>query len=334
MKKAKSSSRQASQPAIRPSNSTNVAEQVVGQDQFHAWDAFWFQPTANNPVHWLRRIVCLLTALWFLPILVDVEPWWGKAGLQEAAFNRKLAVATEDIWPSRFRITPLWMTSEARFIQVWSAAGIALATASAAGIGGRLTLVALMLAVLFLAQRMTWSTGACEPYLIALLGYLALAQPSTNQPSTQPHWRSQLAWRMIQIHTWLLLAAALASQLANPAWWQGESVWWLAVTDHSTVLSSQWLVGKILLINLLTHTITICTLGAVIGLWPLNTSAPRAWSMGRRKLGLGCGLVVACSYALVGDQFLYGMLLVATCWANATDELDTNRLGKELHSPG
>ncbi len=54
-----------------------------------------------------------------------------------------------------------------------------LAIASTFNFGGRILRAALALTILLLAQRLSWSNGIVEPYLIALAAYLAIARLST-----------------------------------------------------------------------------------------------------------------------------------------------------------
>ncbi len=82
-------------------------------------------------------------------------------------------------------------------------------------------------------------------------------------------------------------------------------MWWLASTNHSHMFRPSWLTDRILLVNVLTHAITIATVFAVYGLWPF---APEG-STTRRRLGVMTGVAVAIAYALAADQLLYGIAL-------------------------
>ncbi len=231
------------------------------------WDAFWFAESPSHLLSWLSRAVAIITGLWFLSVCLAADFWFGPAGLSSAALSATLEAITEGELAARFRITPLWMFAGPNIIYGWCAVGVALSSLVAFSIGGRVIRALLALWVLMLCQRLSWSSGALEPLLIALNGYLVL--PTLRQ---MPSWSNGLALRLIQSHLWLLFCAALVYQLANRSWWDGESVWWLAACQRSTLLSTELLAGRVLLVNALTHAITLATAIAVCCLWPFSSS--------------------------------------------------------------
>lgn len=269
------------------------------------WNLFWFAPGRGACLAQARVLLCSLAAVWFLTVLMDAGWWFGETGWNASDVARRLSVATEGEWFSRFRISPLWSTSQVIVFQSWAGAGIVLAALCGLGVGGRVVAVALFLSVLGLVQRMTWATGAFEPALVAVLGYLAIdpgeAFVGKSRPAASPRWSATLTTRLLQVHGWLLVATALASQLANVTWWRGEAAWWLAATGRSNLLSPTALGGHILSVNLLTHGITLCTLIATVALWPRRL----------RTIGVVCSCGLGIAYALVADQMLYGLLIIA-----------------------
>lgn len=269
------------------------------------WDAFWFAPVWGPQLTHVRIATGVLAAIWFTLLFSSSAWWFGEQGWAATEFSRKLSVASEGMWSSRLRVSPLWSTSNPVVVKVWASAGVLLSLLSIAGLGGRVIMFALFLSVLFMAQRYAWTAGAFEPYLIAVLGYLIIAPGRCLWCKRSPEYAIDscggLALRLIQVHTWMLLSAGQASQLALESWWRGEAVWWLAATGHSNALSLDQLRGHLLFVNLLTHGITLCTIAAVLALWPKRS----------RRYGLVCGCIVAMAYALVADQMLYGGLLLA-----------------------
>ena len=215
-------------------------------------------------------------------------------------FAGQLEGFTEGETPARFRWTPLWMTQSSTFIALWCLVGAGLSILCLMNIGGRALRGTLAIWLLLLSQRLAWGNGTAEPYLVAMAGYLAIARLSTGED-----WSHRFSLRLIQVHTWLLLCASLISQLALTAWWQGEAVWWMAASGRSTLLAPSWLEDRLMLVNLLTHGITVCTAMAIVCLWPWATGAS-SW---RHRCGIGASLLVAMAYALIADQILYGCLL-------------------------
>ena len=279
------------------------------------WNDFWFTPSYGKQLPQLRVAVCTLAAAWFTVSLFDSTWWYGDSGWLEGELARSLSSASEGPWGSRFRISLLWSASGPLAFQLWGGLGILLSVIGAVGIGGRVLQFALFLCALFLAQRLPWVTGAFEPALIAALGYLVIDPGQSfrgrGSSSLQPRWTATFVTRLLQVHTWMLIVAALASQLANIAWWQGEAVWWLAATDHSNSLTTDLLRGRILVVNALTHGITLCGFSAVFALWPHRL----------RPIGVLCGCILGGAYAVVGDQMLYGLLLIALLLGAFVDPL-------------
>lgn len=282
------------------------------------WNRFWFAPLHDDVLVRIRPLVCTLAAVWLLISMAGSQWWFGSAGWSSASLARQLCIATEGTWASRFHISPLWSSSEPIVFQVWAACGLVLAVLGALGLGGRAVMLALCASVLFLAQRMTWTSGALEPFLVAMLAYLVIdpgrSLVSRASEPAAPRPTLTLATRLIQFHVWLLVAAALAGLLSSVPWWRGDAFWWLAATGHSQTLTRELLRDHILLTNALTHAVLICTAISVVALW----------SQLLRPIGVVCGCVLGCAYALLGDQTLYGLLLIAglvSFWPSSNSRL-------------
>lgn len=266
------------------------------------WDEYWFTPQSATGLFRVQQLVYVVAAIWFLVQLRSLEFWWNETGFGARDLSASLEVFSEGDFLSRFRLTPLWMTQSSTMLIAWSLIGVVLSIASILNIAGRFSRIALAICTLCLAQRMSWAVGLVEPYLVALTAYLAIARMSREDD-----WSHRFATRLIQVHTWLSLCAACANQLAFESWWQGEAVWWLAANNRSTILTENWLEGRLLLVNALTHSVTLASLVASACLWPF-TNQVSPW---RLRLGISGGLWVAAAYALIADHFLYGVLLAA-----------------------
>lgn len=266
------------------------------------WDTHWFSPETEHDLFITRRIVYFATAIWFLIQLSALSYWWSESGFVATKFASALEGYSEGAFPVRFRVSPLWMTQSKLIVAAWSVAGAILAILSAFNWGGRILRATTALWTLALVQRMSWSGGLVEPYLVALTAYLAIARAHGGED-----WSHCFAKKLIQMHTWLLLCAALVSQLALATWRQGEAAWWLAASGRSNVLSTSMLEDRLLVVNFLTHGLTLSTIVAIGCLWPLAGHP----SLTRSRIGVASGLTVALGYAVPGDQILYGALLFA-----------------------
>lgn len=292
---------------LKTSQSSDSSNVLTTDPTWQAkWDGYWFTPQSAEELLQVHRLVCIVAAVWFISQLNAHSYWWSPLGLGAADFSGRLEGFTEGESLARFRWTPLWMTNSFTILAAWCIGGVGLSILGFINFGGRVTRGLLALSILLFTQRLAWGNGLVEPYLVALAGYLAIARLSTGED-----WSHRFASRLIQVHTWLLLSASLASQLAFNVWWQGEAVWWLAASGHSTLLSSSWFEDRLMLVNLLTHSITSCTAVAIGCLWPWATR-PSSW---RVRCGIGAGCVVAMAYALVADQILFGCLLASSTLA-------------------
>ncbi len=272
-----------------------------------AWDAYGvFDPQSRAPI--VQGLVSAVAALWFLANLSHYDFWWGDSGLSAAQFSGQLEAFTEGTFAPQFRLTPLWLTNSFVWIGLWCVLGALLALLCGLNWGGRAIRCALALAVLGMAQRMSWTVGLVEPYLVAMTCYLAIPHSSRTID-----WSHRLALRLVQVHTWFLLVAALASQLSYDSWWQGETAWWLAAGGQSTLFQSGWFEGRILLVNFLTHGITLATIVAV--------GACRRWRPSPHRSALDAAWRPAWSWrrpmGLLADQTLYGCLLASGVWGSA-----------------
>lgn len=265
-----------------------------------AWNQFWFAPAPVGPLTAVRIGVSCVVAIWFLSFLIDGSAWFGADGLLPTSLAA-LLVAFEET-PRWQHWSPLWWTDNLLIYQLYLCAGAALAGLAAAGLGGRLTLVALLVLMIGWVHRITWLQGPVEPALIAMVGYLIVSPGQTwRGPASEPnmHWLHNVALRLIQTHWWILVAAGLLMQLANIVWWRGEAMWWLAASGRSHLLTSDSLGGSASFVNSVTHGIILVQMAA---LWLLVVPAAR-------PIGIVCGLLSALCLGLLADQTLYALLL-------------------------
>lgn len=269
------------------------------------WNRFWFSPRPGNGLRVVRCAVCAVAAVWFLSFLPAVDAWFAKEGVLPTAVGRQLMQFDETpLWQNW---SPLWISDNGWLVRGWLVIGCLLSAWGASGWGGRIALGVLLGWVVAWMHRIAWLQGPVEPALVASLGYLIIEpgpawwHSTSNSHVAARKWSAGLAWRLLQVHWWLLVAAGVLSQLGSLIWWRGEGVWWLASAERSLWLTTDLLRGNPALTNALSHAVIGVQL---LALWLVLI--PSAWP-------IACGLIVAVSgvYGLVADQLLYGMMLIS-----------------------
>ncbi|GAB5406621.1 MAG: hypothetical protein Aurels2KO_48520 [Aureliella sp.] len=262
------------------------------------WDEFWFKPTTETIAKRTRISLAIFVAVWFASFLPTASTWFGADGILNLAHSSSLLGFAE---VSRsLNWSPLWLTDSILVYQAWLLGGIALALVVASGWGGRPAVAALSVMAIAWSHRIFWLTGPVEPAMMAMLMYV-LVQPATRVGKQDDSLRSsnQLAVRLVQVHTWILLAAGCLSSLASLSWWRGEGAWWLAATGRSTLFTMTFFEGRPWLVNLASH-LLIVMYG--LTLWLLTKPAVR-------PLGLIAAAILCMTLGLIGDQVLYAALL-------------------------
>lgn len=287
---------------MKKAASANPRATAESRSPQEVWDAYWYQPQSAAPLVRLQQILYVLVALWFLAQLCALSFWWNGDGFNSIQLASSVEGYTEGEFAARFRLSPLWATQSGTVIVVWCLLGVVLAGLGAFNYGGRIVRALAVLWVLSLVQRISWSGGLAEPYMLALTAYLAISRMSAGHD-----WSHCFSRRLIQVHTWLMFCEALASQLALDTWRQGEAVWWMASVGRSNLLTTTMLEGRPLVVNTLTHALTLSTVVAIGCLWPFARQPGKL----RRRVGVAAGVVLATGYAMVTDQTLYGVLLGA-----------------------
>ncbi len=293
--------------------------QFLSQRMQVTWDEIWFLPASRKPCIRTRCLLAIVSLIWFASILAQRNWYFGDHGWLENSLVRDLISQTQESWRASFAWSPLWYIENELLVVGYLWIGIVLSLVVFTGTGGRYTTAALWVWIVGLSHRLAWTASTAEPVLAAFVGYLIIDPgesflASRLTKSQTRSWLARFSQRLIQIHCWLLLAAGLASQLANPTWWQADAVWWLAASGRSNTISPEMLRGNILLVNALTHFIVLMELGAIVLLIPKLT----------RPIGIGLGICVCAAYSLVADQWLYGLLLavgIVTFFDEKVEEL-------------
>ena len=265
------------------------------------WQAFWFKPQPAGQLLLARIGVCIACLLWLVSWWMELSFWFGESGVLSSEVAAQFA-AYEGL--SRWQLwSPLWWTDSLWLFQAWVGVGFVLTALVAAGIGGRFAVLALVLCVIGLAHRMSWLIGPVEPALVAFLGYLAVQPgPSIRESEAREQgcpWAGATL-RLLQTHTWLLIAAGVIMQLASVRWWRGDAIWWLASAGRSNLLTLEHLVDRAYLVNALTHGMIVLQF---VTLWLLLIRSTR-W------IGIGLGVVWCLALAFLADYAIYGTVLL------------------------
>ncbi len=289
---------------------------MISQRFQGVWERWWFEPASRIVTARLRVLLALVAALWFASHLRQTTWYFGESGWLRNELVDQLISQTQEDWRSNFAWSPLWFFEGETAVVIYIYIGLLWSLVVGAGVGGRFAVAGLWLWIIGLCHRLAWAASTVEPVLAALLGYLIFEpgasmftiRSTKNRPVS---WQAAIVISATRAHCWLLIATGLASQLANPTWWQGDAVWWLAATGRSNLLATDWLRDNVLLMNGLTHLIVMVELAALILLIPMST----------RPIGVMFGLLVGCSYALLADQFLYGVTLAISLTAFCDEKL-------------
>lgn len=277
---------------------------------WHDWQSFWFQPGEVRRIIYVRVAICLWAAIWFGSFLPNVGTWFGETGILDSSMASLMidyeGYARWQLW------SPLWFLPSTGGITVFLCTGIVVSLIAALGIGGRLSLAALLLFALSLTHRIVWLIGLAEPALVAFVAYL-MVEPGPpllsklSRPRTSP-W-AQTTLRLLQTHWWILIAAGVLSQMADLIWWRGDAIWWLASAQRSVLLSPEWLYRHPLQANALTHGFVCIEL---LTLWLITIRSTR-W------IGITLGVIALAGIGLLADQLLYASLMLCPLIAYASD---------------
>lgn len=152
------------------------------------WNLFWFDPCPYCACLTLPRVGIAWSLPSGLPASGAAPPaWLATDGLLTQPLSKCMLatdqIAVWQVW------SPLWFTQSASLLYGWLAAGVVLCIVAASGLGGRLSLAALLLWVIAWANGAVVLSGLVEPTLVACLGYL-IVEPGLplwhRSPSLSP----------------------------------------------------------------------------------------------------------------------------------------------------
>ena len=241
------------------------------------WTKFWFAPGGMRFVSRLRIGVGIFACLWMLSLLGDAVTWFGTEGLlpQETVHGAYQSSGTsQDSW----RYSVLHPLPSDTAIRITHFLGLAIAVFLAAGLVTRFTSIAMFVIIVSYVHRAPMLFGPLENVLSFLVGYLMIAPSGihysldaklrhTDKPSDSAKIRANLSIRLIQVHLSLVYLYAFLCKLNGDVWWQGESVWWLAVQPDTVLLDVTKVVGNELAMNGWTYFILIVEFSMALLVW-------------------------------------------------------------------
>ncbi len=270
------------------------------------WDQFFFLPSRSPALAAIRIAVGLVALLHLLGWLWDVLVWFGPDGLLPARLTRQMLAGDGAI---SFRISPLFLSSDPRWVLFWPAVGALGAVMLALGWRARVGAALAWISVLSLLHRGPAISGPLEAILAPLLFYLMIARSdhlwslaARGRPAAEPAVSTRLGLRCVQLHLAIaVLGLGLAKHSVAP-WQDGEAVWWLAMLreqplgDQLAFLQDAFWVSE-----LWTHAAVAFELAFPVLIW---VPALRRWM-------IGAGLLHWLLFAALTGQVLFCMLMAA-----------------------
>lgn len=313
------------------------AAPVTEEGLFRAWTRFWFTPAAPTGLHALRILSGLLFLFWLLPLAGQVQSLFGLQGWFDVQAYRDLAALSErgntivptTSWSALYLAGENPATLQALY---WISVGIiALFTV---GLWPRVTAVLTWVVVAsFTANPVLEYEGDVLLNVLAfylMVGYLLLglgaphqsmltrllgrtAWPLARTHDHEPAVAANLALRLLQVHTALIIVVNGLHKLQISSWWAGTALWFPLYPPFTTTLSqARAYAGQGELV------LGVLSLAAYLALaWQIGFPL-YAWRPGLRFVLLGGAAIgwLASSWLfrlpLVGPAFFLGCLSFLT----------------------
>ncbi|MDG2220746.1 MAG: hypothetical protein P8L85_05165 [Rubripirellula sp.] len=204
------------------------------------WDHFWFTPDSIGQVAFLRGLLCIIAAFYFVSCWGDVSFWYADGGPlspeRVASFLQTSGLSA----PARWIVSPLFLSSSVFVYRVYLIVGICLCVVSIAGRGGRAIPWLLWIFIVGWANRAMLLSSLTESALSLGLFAVAIAPPGPIIPKSQAedrkHWTAGFASRLIAVQATLLAGATFVTMLAGRVWFNGMGAYALAApTQNRTI---------------------------------------------------------------------------------------------------
>ena len=291
-----------------------TAQAVVG------WDRFWFSPSFTLDTGIARIAIAVIAVVHAAIWLLDLHQWIDGNGRLNVSVTRFLIGDQVSGTGSVGRVSLLYGVESSAWIRGYLITTILCCAAMALGLGGRAVVAIAWILTLGIVHRVPSLLGAGELLFTGVMGYLVVDPGKTTRwtriglDDREVRWTSNLTIRLIQCHFVGWLAISLASHIAEPMWWTGTGVWWLASGDRSPWLSAEYLSDKPYFMNALSHGFIAIHLAALA----------LFFRSGYRAVAIMATLLMSIGIWIIAGDWMYSLALVActSCfWGTAIREV-------------
>ena len=284
------------------------------------WDRFWFAPTVAASIGYVRVAIGIFSTIYAAAWLFDFYHWIQSEGKLNEPVTRFLIGDQIDGTGSLGRMSLFYFIDSGHFVTAYLLTTIFISIIMTAGLGGRWVAIMAWILNLGIVHRVPTLLGSGDLLITGVMGYLMIDPGKIRNlakvglADSESRISANIAIRLFQCHVIAWLAISFISHLAEPMWWNGSAVWWLAIGDRSPLFTADFLSDKPYLVNALTHGFIVLHLLLVMAL-----------SRGNRGLGIGLAVLFALSIWGLSGDFLYSfavIVLTSGFWGNARVELD------------
>jgi hypothetical protein len=275
-----------------------------GTSPLDIWIEFWLRPAHARVAAQLR------VALGCVGLFIVGMHWWNWSGLiSTGGFLDRDSTLTLLTGRTRFRLSPLFFTDAAWFVNTYFATLFISIVVVIVGIGQRIAPVIAWLLFLGLMHRLPSLQSLADPLMSAGLMYLIIDPGKLSHPlrpgfcDDEQRSTTRLAARLTQLHIGLWMLAALMSHLSGVIWWNGQAVWFLTAADQSYVTTLTQLAESPWIGEALTHGIILTLALAVLGLLSFRFA----------KVTLIAAVMYWLCIMGVAGEWTYGLAGIALC---------------------
>ena len=293
------------------------------------WSAFWFSPSPLGTLGFVRRALCVVTAIYFASALGDIETWFQRGAPASSANLATFFRTAELTSDARWMVSPLFVWDALFAGSVWGESAIVyrgylllgILLALLVAVSDRMDRVNLpsrvskllgscwpsvLLWIWFVgwANRIVLVAGIVEPVLSVSLAALAIAPIAhrmTGQSGPESlSWRTTLSRRLLAVQASLIGILTTATMLASPTWWNGMGAYALIAPVEDRLFDVRGSFFESPLVYELTTALIVCALPVGIAF---------AWQPPWRRIGIGLILAWCFLVALLSANVLYAVTL-------------------------